>query len=155
MSQLYFEDLSIGTTRELGTYEITREEIFEFAEQYDPQPFHLDETAAEESIFGELIASGWQTASIYIRLLTEGFIEDTSHLAGKRVSDLRWLQPVRPGDTLSGTVEILDKSASDSHPERGYVDYRVVGSNQNDETILRMDLHGVFGRRAGTESNRF
>ena len=147
MPTLYFEDLTPGSTWELGTYEVDRDEIVEFAEQYDPQPFHLDETAAADSIFGELVASGWHTASVYIRLLTLDFLEDTSLLAGKRVSNLHWKRPVRPGDTLSGRVEILDTSPSDTRPARGYVDYRIVGTNGADELVLQMDLHGLFGRR--------
>lgn len=147
MPELYFEDISVGNVWEMSTYELSKDEIVEFAERYDPQPFHLDEDAAKESIFGTLIASGWQTACIYIRLLTEGFLDNTSHMAGKRVTDLQWPRPVYPGDTLTGTIEILDRSVSPSNPERGYLDYRVTGSNQADETVFLMDLVGIFGRR--------
>ncbi|MGM0718352.1 MAG: MaoC family dehydratase [Halobacteriota archaeon] len=147
MPELYFEDISVGNVWEMSTYELSKDEIVEFAERYDPQPFHLDEDAAKESIFGTLIASGWQTACIYIRLLTEGFLDNTSHMAGKRVTDLQWPRPVYPEDTLTGTIEILDRSVSPSNPERGYLDYRVTGSNQADETVFLMDLVGIFGRR--------
>ena len=151
MPKLYFEDVSVGTTWELGTYELSKSEIKSFAEQYDPQPFHVDEEAAKESIFETLIASGWQTACIYIRLLTEGFLERTSHMAGKRVSDLQWLHPVYPGDVLTGRIEILDRSVSSSNPERGYLTYRVIGSTQAGEPVFRMDLVGIFGRRSNAE----
>lgn len=147
MPELYFDDITVGNTWELATYALSLEEILDFAEKYDPQPFHVDEEAAKESIFGTLIASGWQTACVYIRLLTEGFLEKTSHMAGMRVSDLRWISPVYPGDVLSGTIEILDRSVSESKPERGYLEYRVVGTNQDDEVVFQMDLVGLFGRR--------
>jgi acyl dehydratase len=147
MPRLYLEDFTEGDRWELGEYEMSREEIVSFAERYDPQPFHVDEAAARESIFGELVASGWHTASVCIRLLTVDFLEETSHLVGKRVTDLRWLQPVRPGDRLSGHVEILGTTPSRSAPERGYLDYRLHGTTGDDETVLRMDLHGIFGCR--------
>jgi acyl dehydratase len=151
MPELYFEDVSVGDTWELGAYELSKAEIKSFAEKYDPQPFHLDEEAAKDSIFGTLIASGWQTACIYIRLLTEGFLEETSHMAGTRVSDLQWIRPVYPGDVLTGRIEILDRSVSSSNPERGYLTYRVLGSTQAGENVFRMDLVGLFGRRANAE----
>lgn len=148
MDRHHLEDIHEGDRWDLDKYHLTREEIVEFAEKYDPQPFHLDEEAARQSIFGELIASGWQTACIYIRLLTEGFLEETSHLAGKRVTELQWTHPVYPDDVLTGTVKILDTWPSSSDSSRGYVEYRIAGTNQDGESILRMELVGIFGRRS-------
>ncbi|WP_435196099.1 MaoC family dehydratase [Natronomonas sp. EA1] len=105
----YYEDVEVGETKEFGAYEVTKEEIIEFAEKYDPQPFHVDEEAAEESMFGGLIASGWHTAAMTMRMLVEHTTRDAASTGAMGVDELRWKKPVRPGDTLHVEVEILDK----------------------------------------------
>ena len=147
MSELHFEDLAIGQTLNLRAYKMTKDEIISFAEQYDPQPFHLDEKAGAESVFGELVASGWHTTSVYIYLLTVTFFNETSLLAGKKMPKLVWPTPVRPGDVLTGKVQIVAKTSSDSHTNWGDVNYRVVGTNQNKDTVIQMDLK-VFSSAA-------
>ncbi|WP_339103194.1 MaoC family dehydratase [Haloterrigena salinisoli] len=143
----YYEDIEIGDTRECGEYTVTKEEILEFAEQYDPQPFHTDEEAAAESAFGELVASGWHTASICMRLLVEGSLQDQASMGARGVDELRWYRPVRPGDTLSVRTEIVDKRVSESDPKRGYVDSRLEGINQNDEVVISWIGLGMVERR--------
>ncbi|WP_255151294.1 MaoC family dehydratase [Halorarius halobius] len=109
MPEEYFEDLEVGDSREFGSYEVTKEEVVEFAEQYDPQPFHVDEEKAEESLFGGLIASGWHTAAMTMRMLVENVMNDSKASGAVGVDELRWKQPVRPGDTLTAETEILEK----------------------------------------------
>ena len=143
----YYEDIDIGDTREFGAYEVTSEEIVEFAEQYDPQPFHTDEEAASESAFGELVASGWHTASICMRLLVEGALEEQAAMGARGVDELRWRRPVTPGDVLSVRTEVLDKRVSESDPRRGYVDTLLEGQNQDDEVVISWIGLGMIERR--------
>lgn len=109
----YYEDIEIGATQEFGSYTVEKEEIVSFAEQYDPQPFHVDESAAEDSIFGELVASGWHTAAMTMRILVDNRLEDDRSMGAVGVDDLRWKQPVRPGDTLTVRTEVVDKEPWD------------------------------------------
>jgi acyl dehydratase len=132
----YYEDIEIGDTREFGAYEVTEEEIIEFAEQYDPQPFHTDPDAAVDTPFGELVASGWHTASMCMRMLVENIVEDRAGMGARGVDELRWKKPVRPGDTLHVRTEIVDKRRSESDPERGYVDSLTEGINQEGEVVI-------------------
>ncbi|WP_416841176.1 MaoC family dehydratase [Haloferax sp. DFSO52] len=107
----FFEDLSVGDIHEYGAYEVTEDEILEFAEQYDPQWFHTDpERADAESMYGGVIASGWHTTAMTMRLNVDGFLEDLAALGAKGVDELRWWKPVYPGDTLSIENEVLDKT---------------------------------------------
>jgi acyl dehydratase len=132
----YYEDIAVGDTEEFGEYHVTKEEIIEFASQYDPQPFHTDEEAATESAFGELVASGWHTAAICMRLLVDNMIDKRASMGARGVDELRWKQPVRPGDTLHLRTEVVDKRRSESDPGRGYVDNKMEGLNQNDEVVI-------------------
>jgi len=132
----YYEDIAVGDTEEFGEYHVTKEEIIEFASQYDPQPFHTDEEAAEESAFGELVASGWHTAAICMRLLVDNMMDERASMGARGVDELRWRQPVRPGDTLHLRTEVVDKRRSESDPGRGYVDNRMEGINQDGEVVI-------------------
>lgn len=142
----YFEDIEVGETAEFGHYEVSRDEIVEFAENYDPQPFHIDEAAAEESMFGGLIASGWHTASMCMRMLVENYIDAETSMGARGVDELRWHEPVRPGDVLSVRTEILEKRPS-GDPRRGHVKIRVEGINDDDETIISFISLGMIARR--------
>ena len=102
----YFEEIEVGDEQSFGSRDVTREEILEFAERYDPQSFHTDEAAAGESMFGGLIASGWHTASMTMRLLVEYVFEGSAATGAVGVDELRWPNPVRPGDTLSVHTEV-------------------------------------------------
>jgi acyl dehydratase len=138
MSQdLYFEDLHPGMKFESSrSYRVTAEEIKEFAEQYDPQPFHLDEAAGESSFFKGLAASGWLTAAIVMRLRVES-IHIAGGMIGAGVEEIRWMQPVRPGDSLRTEAEILAVRNSTSRPQYGIVRSRTVVFNQRDEIVMR------------------
>ncbi|MFB6171837.1 MAG: MaoC family dehydratase [Haloarculaceae archaeon] len=143
----YYEDIEVGETHEFGEYHVTKEEIVEFAEQYDPQPFHTDEEAAAESAFGQLIASGWHTASMCMRMLVEGPMQDRAGMGARGVDELRWRKPVTPGDTLHLRTEIVDKRTSESDPRRGYVDSYMEGRNQDDEVVISWIGLGMVARR--------
>ncbi len=143
----FFEDIQVGESATIGSYTVTRDEIIEFAEKYDPQPFHVDEEAAEESIYGGLIASGWQTLAICMRMLVDELVSDQASMGARGADDLRWIRPVRPGDTLSLTTEVLDKRPSERNPEIGEVDTEIVGYNQNDEAVVRWIALGLVARR--------
>ncbi|WP_254532513.1 MaoC family dehydratase [Natrinema gelatinilyticum] len=143
----YYEDIEVGETQEFGEYHVTKEEIIEFAERYDPQPFHVDEDAAAESAFGELVASGWHTASICMRMLVDGPIQDRASMGARGVDELRWKRPVKPGDTLSIRTEVLDKRVSESDPRRGYVDSRLEGITQNGDVVISWIGLGMIARR--------
>jgi acyl dehydratase len=144
---IYFEDLVVGDTMELGSVEVTSAAIIEFAERFDPQPFHVDPVAAEQSPFGGLIASGWHTCAMYMRLLCDGMVNDSSSQGGSGMDDLRWLAPVRPGDTLRARFTVLDARPSATKPDRGYVTFRSEMVNQDDVVVLRMIGHGLYGKR--------
>lgn len=136
MSYQYFEDVEIGSTRTFGSYEVTREEILAFAERYDPQPFHVDEDAAAESMFGGLVASGWHTAAATMRVLVDNELNDSGAMGAVGVDDLRWPTPVRPGDELGVEREILSKE-----PFRdgvGVVRARATTSNDDGATVMSM-----------------
>ena len=144
----YFEDIEAGRTYDIeGEYDVTAEEIKDFAERYDPQPFHLDEDAAAESMFGSLAASGWHTASMCMRLLVEGFLDPESSMGGEGLDELRWLRPVRPGDTLRVELEVLDKRVSESRPGMGHVRTELVGYNQADEAVIEWTARTMHRRR--------
>lgn len=148
----YFEDVEVGDVYEPdGRYEVTKSEIKAFAEQYDPQPFHLDETAAEESIFGSLAASGWHTASMCMRLLADGFLEAESSMGARGVDELRWNRPVHPGDVLRIEIEILDKRVSESRPEMGHVRTKVTGYNQDDDAVIEWTALAMHRRKTSDE----
>ena len=148
----YYEDIEIGDTEEFGEYHVTKDEILTFAEQYDPQPFHTDEAAAEDSAFGQLVASGWHTASICMRLLVDGPIQDRASMGARGVDELRWHQPVTPGDTLSIRTEVLEKRVSESDRTRGYVDTKLEGITQDGDVVISwIGLEMVARRNAGDE----
>jgi len=132
----YYEDVAIGETAEFGEYQFDREEIIDFAELYDPQSFHTDEEAVRDSAFGELVASGGHTAAVCMRMLVDGHLRDQAAMDARGVDELRWLQPVKPGDTLHIRTETVDKRLSDSDLHRGYVDTKLEGVNQDDAVVI-------------------
>jgi acyl dehydratase len=146
---LYFEDFEPGMVFELGERGLTKEEIVAFAREFDPQPFHVDEEAANGSTFGGLIASGWHTASIFMRLYADALLSRAASMGSPGVEELRWLKPVRPGDTLSARLTVLDTTASKSNPNRGTVHLYCEVRNQQDETVMTMKARGLFARRGG------
>ncbi len=143
----YFEDFEIGERIVLGSVEVTEAGILEFAHQYDPQPFHTDPVAAADTIYGGLIASGWQTCALYMRLLYDGMVADSSSMGSSGIDELRWLAPVRPGDVLTATYTVEDVFASQSKPNRGSVMFLSEMANQDDVVVLSMRGRGLYGRR--------
>lgn len=142
----FYEDIEVGETERIGSYTVTKEEIIDFAERYDPQPFHVDE-AAEDSIYGGLIASGWQTMAVCMRMLVDELVNDQASMGARGADELRWIRPVRPGDTLSLTTEVIDKRPSERNPEVGEVDTEIVGYNQDDDVVVRWIALGLVARR--------
>ena len=143
----YFEDFSVGEVVECGTRTVSREEIVEFARKYDPQPFHVDEEAAARSIYGGLIASGWQTASITHGLWVEAVGLQIASMGSPGVDELRWLLPVRPGDTLTARIVILELTPSRSKPDRGSLKVSYETRNQRGELVMTAVGRGIIGRR--------
>lgn len=148
---LYFEDFAVGDSRTLGSHTFTESEIIEFATEYDPQRFHVDPKAAAESIYGGLIASGWHTGSVCMRLLVEDLLADVASMGARGVDEFRWHRPVRPGDTLTAHGEVVDMRASESDPRRGYVDYKCTMENQDGDVVLSMIGLLLFERRDADE----
>lgn len=143
----FFEDIEAGERHSIGSYTITKEEITEFAEKYDPQPFHLDEDAAAESIYGGLIASGWQTIAICMRMLVDELVNEQASMGARGANELRWIRPVRPGDTISLTTEVLETRPSERNPEVGEVDTEIIAYNQDDDPVVRWIALGLVARR--------
>jgi acyl dehydratase len=129
-SDRYFDDYRAGTVEQLGPITVSEEEILEFARRYDPQPFHTDPEAARRSPYGGLIASGWHTSALMMRLFADHYLGESS-LGSPGVDELRWPAPVRPGDTLTLRVEILETRLSRSKPDRGIVRTRIELFNQH------------------------
>lgn len=133
----YFEDLIVGRKARFGRYEVTREEVLEFARNYDPQPFHLSDEAAAKTHFGRIAASGWHTCAMVMAMLVEHMqVQPQAGLGGVGIDELRWLKPVYPGDVLTCESELLDKTRSRSKPDMGSGRIRVTAFNQHDAPVL-------------------
>jgi acyl dehydratase len=147
MTRFAFEDFTPGSSRILGPVTIPKDEIIAFAREYDPQPFHMDEIAAKDSFVGALIASGWHTCSINMRLLADDVILDSTSMGSPGIEELKWLKPIRPGDTLRSRMTILDSRPSKSRPSIGLVQFQFDLLNQNDETVMTQGNWIMFGRK--------
>ena len=143
----YFEDFKPGDVIELGARTITKERILAFAREFDPQPFHTDEEAAKRSIYGGLLASGWHTGSLLMRILYDGLLKDTASLGSPGIDELRWLEPVRPGDTLAGRMTILEAIPSRSKPDRGIIRSLIEMRNQHGAVVVSIRGLSLIGRR--------
>lgn len=122
MAKRYWEDFDVGQLGEFGCKLVTAEEIKEFAAEFDPQPMHLDEEAARATPVGGLCASGWHTCGMMMRIVADGFLLNSSSMGAPGVEEVRWLAPVRPGDELRVRATVLDKKASKSRPDLGFLD---------------------------------
>ena len=138
VNQRYFEDYVEGARFEYGEISLSAEEIIEFARRFDPQPIHIDPEAAARGPFGGLIASGWHTAGVMMRLLADHYISHVAGMASPGVDEIRWLMPVRPGDTLFIRVTVLETKRSRSKPDRGMVRTLVEVLNQNREVVMTL-----------------
>ena len=144
----FYEDIEIGRERAFGQYQVTREEVMEFASKYDPQSFHLDEEAAAQTHFGRLSASGWHTCSMTMAMMVENMKQEKSAgLGSPGIDHLRWKKPVFPGDTLRCETEVIEKRRSQSRPEMGIFKTRIRTLNQHDEVVLEMQSNGLIRTR--------
>lgn len=147
MTGRYLEDYSVGQTFRSGRLQVNKERIRTFAAEFDPQPFHLDEDAARDTIFGGLAASGWHTAAITMRLLVESDLKPYGGIVGAGFDEFRWTLPVRPGDELRVESEVLEVRPSRSRPEQGMIKVRTTTLNQNNEAVQVLIGNLVVQRR--------
>ena len=147
MSERYLEDFAVGQTFGSGQLSIDRERAKAFAAEFDPQPFHLDEEAARHTIFGGLVASGWYTAAVTMRLLVESELKPAGGLVGAGFDEFRWPRPVRPGDKLRIESEVLEVRPSRSRPEQGLIKVRTTTMNQDGEAVQVLVANLVVPRR--------
>ena len=143
----YWEDFTVGRVIQLGSTAVAREETLAFAQQFDPQPFHLDDAAAEASLFGRLSASGWHTCAMTMRMICDDHLLDAASLGSPGLDSIRWLQPVYPGDTLRVRLEVLEARPMGSRPDVGLVRSRWAVMNQHAAVVLTMEGWGMFRRR--------
>ena len=143
----YWEDFKVGEMHQIGEKRIDKDEIIAFAKQFDPQPFHVDEAAAKASMYGGLIASGWHTVALVMRMMCDSYMLDSASLGSPGIDNLKWLKPVRPGDTIHAQRTTLEVRASASRPEMGLVKTRWEVFNQNGEQVMAMEGYGMFRRR--------
>lgn len=143
-----FEDMVVGAVERFGAYEVTREEVIDFASKYDPQPFHLDDDAAAQTYFGRLSASGWHTAAMTMRMMVDNFAkEQRASLGSPGIDEMRWIKPVYPGDVLRVESELLEKRRSKSRPEMGIIRARSTTFNQHDDAVMSLVSIGLIGVR--------
>ena len=146
MEARYFEDWNVGESAESGPVEVTRESAIAFAREYDPQPFHLDDDAARDSIFGKLAASGWQTASLVMRAIVTSGMFPSKGLVGLGVDKLRWVKPVYPGDSLRVVTRVISKREHASKPT-GIVQFENETTNQNGDVVMTHESMVLMPRR--------
>lgn len=144
MPSIYFEDFRVGETIEMGRRLVDRDEVIRFAKEFDPQPFHVDEAAAKESFFGSLIASGWHTVGMVMRMMCDSYLLDSASLGSPGVDNVKWLHPVRPGDTIRAMRTVLEARTSRSKPDVGIVKSRWEVYNQDEVLVMTMEGYGMF-----------
>lgn len=146
----YFEDYEPGSVHEFGSIAVREEEVLAFGWRFDPQPFHTDPVAAAETEYGGLIASGWHTAGLMMRLYSDHYLSKVATLVSPGVDNLRWLRPVRPGDVLSLRVTVAEARRLRSKPDRGLVRSDVEVLNQRGEVVMTLSALNFFLCRPGT-----
>jgi acyl dehydratase len=145
--KFYFEDFSTDWTAEYGPRRVTREEIVGFAAQYDPQPMHLDEEAARQTMLGGLAASGWHTCAIMMKMIADGLLLDTASMGAPGIDEVKWLRPVRPGDSLTVRGSVTAVRASQSKQDRGFVTFFWEVFNDRDERVMTLICPQMVLRR--------
>ena len=151
--KICWEDFHVGDVKVMGSHTVTEAEILDFARQFDPQRFHVDKAQAEKTLYKGLIASGWHTCGLVFRMACDGFLLESSSMGSPGLDNVRWLKPVRPGDTLRTRIEILETRPMASKPDLGMVKVRWEGLNQRDEVVVSMENWGMFGRREAESKN--
>jgi acyl dehydratase len=147
----YFEDYVPGMARDCGSVSVDQAEIISFARQFDPQPFHVDPVAAASGPFGGLIASGWHTAGLVMRLIVDNYVSAESSLGSAGLDELRWPYPVRPGDTLRVRVTVLEARRSQSKPDRGILKTLIEAENQDGQPVMRATSINFIRVRPGAD----
>jgi acyl dehydratase len=145
---LHWEDFTIGGVAEYGPRHVSREEMVAFAAEFDPQPFHLDEEAGRASLLGGLSASGWHSCCLMMRMLTDGFIGDSTFMGAPGVEEVRWLKPLRPGESVTIRATVLETRASQSRPQMGFVKFLFEMLNAAGEPVMTLTVTPMFARRA-------
>jgi acyl dehydratase len=151
MTKRYLEDFAVGQVFKTGRKRVEKDEIFAFAREFDPQPYHLDEKAAQQSVFGGLAASGWHTAAMTMRLMVDGEFKPAGGILGVGFDELSWPRAVRPGDELYVRSEVLEVRPSKSRPDRGMIRVRNTTLNQNDEVVQVFTGNLLVPRRPTTQ----
>ncbi len=141
---LTYEDFTPGRVFQLGPRKVSAEEIIEFAEEFDPQPFHIDAGSEQAAQVGGLIASGWHTCSIFMRMLCDSYLLDTASLGSAGLDEVRWLRPVRPGDILSGSATVTDRRVSSKRANLGLVSFDYELHNQQDQPVMTIRGMGMM-----------
>jgi acyl dehydratase len=149
IDQRYFEDYIVGSSYEYGTAAVDEREVLAFAKQFDPQPMHVDPVAAAQGPFGGLIASGWHTSGLMMRVFVDHYLSSVASLGSPGVDELKWLKPVRPGDTLRIRVTVTDARRSRSKPDRGIVRTLIEVLNQRGETVSTINAMNLLRCRPG------
>jgi acyl dehydratase len=144
----YWEDFSPGQIADCGSRLVTREEIIAFAAEYDPQPMHLDEQAARGTLLGGLVASGWHSCCILMRMLSDDFIGQADFLGAPGVEEVKWLAPVRPGERIAARATVLETRPSRSRSDMGFVKFRFELIDAAGKPLLALIVSPMFGRRA-------
>jgi len=150
----YFDDFRLGEKIDLGRYPVTEAEILAFARQYDPQRMHTDRDFAARTAFGGLIASGWHSCAMFMRLQVDGMLKESSALASPGVDGIRWLRPVRAGDVLRAEAEVIDIVPSRRRPDRGLVKHDCKVFNQKDELVMTLRTLALFARKPLPETGK-
>jgi acyl dehydratase len=148
----FWEDFPVGQVREFGGMAVSREAVVAFAQQFDPQPFHVDAEAARDSLFGGLCASGWHTCAMAMRMMCDGYLLDAASLGSPGIDNLRWLKPVFPGDTLSVRMEVMEARPMASKPHVGLTRSRWELRNQHGQPVMTMEGWGMFRRRSEAQA---
>jgi acyl dehydratase len=143
----YLEDFPVGVRRRLGSKLVDEDEVIRFATEFDPQPFHIDKEAAAQSFYGGVIASGWHTCSMTMRIMVDNYLIDAASLGSPGIDELRWLRPVRPGDTLTVYSTVQEMVPSKSKPDRGVLTTLSEVENQAGEVVMTMRGKSMMKKR--------
>ena len=154
MSQRHWEDFSPGSVSEYGPRLVTRDDIVEFAAAFDPQPMHLDEAAAQASMLGGLAASGWHSCCLLIRMLSDGFITQSSFMGATGVEEVCWLAPLRPGETVTARATVIETRPSRSRPEMGLVKFLFELFDSTGRRVMTLTMSPMFARRGAAVLGR-
>ena len=154
MPQRHWEDFTPGTVLEFAPRQVTREEIVEFAAAFDPQPMHLDEEAARTSMLGGLAASGWHSCCLLMRLLSDGFLGQSRFLGAPGIEEVRWLKPLRPGESVRARATVLETRPSRSRPQLGFVKFLFELVDSSGACLMTLRVSPMFARRAAADASR-